>query len=152
MRAVVLRSLAVIGIGGLVLGGILYVASTVDGRPPSVVGIALTQPLPDDPARGLPTTSLEITFTEPVDVASASDALSIEPTVEGAVSWSGSVMIFTPDAPLDLATGYTVSIATGIEDLAGNRMTQAPAAFRFETTGAPEVVETEPAEIGRAHV
>lgn len=146
MRAVVLRSLAVIGIGGLLLGGILYVASTVDGRPPSVLGIALTQPLPDDPARGLPTTSLEITFTEPVDAETAADALSVEPAVEGAISWSGSVMIFTPDAPLELATGYTVSVGTGIEDLAGNRMTQAPAAFNFETTGPPQVVETEPAD------
>ncbi|MGH2382713.1 MAG: Ig-like domain-containing protein [Candidatus Limnocylindria bacterium] len=146
MRAVVLRSLAVVGIGAIVLVGVLYLASTVDGRPPSVIGIALTQPLPDEAAQGLPTTSLEVTFTELVDQASAAAALSIEPDVHGSVSWSGSIMIFTPDEPLALATDYVVSIAPGVEDLAGNRMTQAPPAFGFETTGSPEVVETQPAD------
>ena len=32
MRAAILRSLAVIGLGALVLAGVLYVASTVDSR------------------------------------------------------------------------------------------------------------------------
>lgn len=146
MRAVVLRSLAVVGIGAAILAGVLYVASTVDGRPPSVVDISLTQPLPDEVARGLPTTSLEVIFSEPVDQASAAEALSVDPPVDGSVSWSGSTMIFTPDGPLALATGYTVSIAPGVEDLAGNRMTEAPAAFSFETTGSPEIVETQPAD------
>ena len=36
MRAVLLRSLAVIGVGGIVLAGVLYVASTFDARPPTV--------------------------------------------------------------------------------------------------------------------
>jgi len=146
MRAVVLRSLTVIGIGALILAGVLYFASTVDGRPPTVVGIALTQPLPDEPTIGLPTTSLEITFAEPVETASATEALTIEPALDGSVSWSGSVMTFTPHEPLALATGYTVSVATGVVDLAGNRMTDAPPPFSFETTGPPEVVESEPAD------
>ncbi len=146
MRAVVLRSLAVVGIGALVLAGVLYLASTVDGRAPSVLSIALTQPLPDEPSRGLTTTSLEITFTEPVEEESAVEALSIEPTVEGAVSWSGSVLIFTPREPLALATAYTVSVAAGVTDRAGNRTSQAAPAFSFETTGPPDVVETLPAD------
>ena len=146
MRGVVLRSVIVVGIGALLLSGLLYFASTVDGRPPSVVEVALTQTVPDEPTIGLPTTSLEITFTEPVVAASAVDALSIEPAVEGSVSWSGAVMIFTPREPLDLATAYTVTIAPGVEDAAGNRMTEAPPAFAFETTGPPAVVETDPAD------
>ena len=146
MRAVVLRSLAVIAVGGVVLAGVLYVASTVDKRPPTVVRIALTQPLPDAPGRGLSTTSLEITFTEPVEPSSAAGALTIEPAVEGAVTSSGSVMIFTPSEPLELSSAYTVSVAAGVEDLAGNRMTEVPAPFTFETAGAPEVVETDPAD------
>ncbi|MEJ7803118.1 MAG: Ig-like domain-containing protein [Candidatus Limnocylindria bacterium] len=146
MRAVVLRSLAVVAIGALILSGVLYLASTVDGRAPSVLTIVLTQPLPDEPARGLTTTSLEVTFTEPVDETSAADALSIEPLVEGAVSWSGSVMIFTPREPLTLATGYLVTVGPGVTDHAGNRMSQAAPAFSFETTGPPEVIETLPAD------
>ncbi|MDQ3689699.1 MAG: Ig-like domain-containing protein [Chloroflexota bacterium] len=146
MRAVVLRSLAVVGIGALILSGVLYLASTVDGRAPAVASIALTQPLPDEPARGLTTTSLEVTFTEAVDEDSAAEALSVRPAVEGAVSWSGSVMIFTPHEPLALATEYVVSVGPGVTDPAGNRMGEAAPAFSFETTGPPEVVETVPAD------
>jgi Tol biopolymer transport system component len=146
MRAVVLRSLAVVGIGAIVLAGVLYLASTVDARAPTVVEVALTQTLPDEPTLGLTTTSLEVTFTEPVEPASAVEALSIDPRVEGSVSWSGAVMIYTPREPLSLATSYTVSIAPGVEDLAGNRMSDPPPPFVFETTGPPEVVETEPVD------
>ena len=146
MRAVVLRSLAVVGIGATVLAGVLYLASTVDGRPPTVVTVALTQTLPDEPTIGLTTTSLEVTFTEPVGTASAEEALVIEPAVEGSVNWSGTIMIFTPREPLSLATSYSVSIEPGVEDLAGNRMTDPPEPFVFETTGPPEVVETTPAD------
>ena len=144
MRAVVLRSLAVVFIGALVLAGVLFVASTVDGRPPTVLEIALTQPLPDEPARGLTTTSLEVAFSELVVANSGEDALSIEPGIAGSVSWSGSIMTFTPDRPLALATRYTVSVAEGVEDLAGNAMTDPPPAFVFETTGPPELVEFRP--------
>lgn len=146
MRAVVLRSLAVVGIGALILAGVLYLASTVDGRAPTVLGIALTQPLPDEPTQGLTTTSLEVTFTEPVETVSAAEAFSVDPAVEGSVSWSGSVMIFTPREPLALATEYTASVSGDVRDLAGNRMTDRPAAFRFETAGPPEIVETQPAD------
>ena len=47
MRAILLRSVVVIGIGALVLAGLLYVASTFDSRAPTVAEITLTQPLPD---------------------------------------------------------------------------------------------------------
>jgi Big-like domain-containing protein/WD40 repeat protein len=146
MRAVLLRSLAVIGLGGLVLAGLLYVASTFDSRAPTVAEIALTQPLPDAPNVALITTGLAVEFTEPVEMASAPDAISFEPAVEGSVSWSGSTMIFTPREPLALLASYTVTIGEGIRDLSGNRMTDLPAPFTFETTGPPEVVETVPAD------
>ncbi len=146
MRAAVFRSVAVIGIGGLLLAGLLYAASTVDRREPSVVSIALTQPLPDEPERALITTGLAVEFSEPVDMATAEGALRIEPPVRGSVSWSGSTMIFTPAEPLDLASGYVVSIDDGITDPAGNRMTELPPPFSFETAGGPEVVETVPAD------
>lgn len=55
-------------------------------------------------------------------------------------------MIFTPVDPLELATSYTVEVATGIEDLAGNAMSELPQPFTFETAGLPEVVETAPVD------
>jgi Bacterial Ig-like domain len=146
MRAVILRSLGVIGLGAVVLAGVLYVASTVDGRPPTVAEVALTQPLPDEPTRGLIITALEIEFSEPVDHASAEAALRIAPEVGGRASWSGSTMIFTPAAPLEPAASYAVTIEPGVLDLRGNRMTEVPPPFEFETAGPPAVLETTPAE------
>jgi hypothetical protein len=83
MRAILLRSVLVIGIGALVLAGLLYVASTFDSRAPTVAEITLTQPLPDAPRVALITTSLAVEFTEPIEMASAPDAFEMEPTVEG---------------------------------------------------------------------
>jgi hypothetical protein len=146
MRAAVLRSVAVIGIGGLLLAVVLYVASTVDSRAPTVGSITLTQPLADEPEMALITTGLAVEFSEPVDMASAEAALRIDPPVRGSVSWSGSTMIFTPAEPLELAAGYVVTVVEGVSDPAGNRMTALPPPFSFETAGPPEVVETVPAD------
>lgn len=144
MRAAVLRSVAVIGLGLLILAAVLYVASTVDGRAPEVATVSLTHPVADDPDRALITTSVAVEFTETVDQESAVDALSIEPEVPGSVSWTGSTMIFTPSEPLEPATAYRVSLGPGVRDLAGNRMTRVVDPFEFETAGPPIVVLTQP--------
>jgi len=146
MRAVLLRSLLVIGAGGLVLAGLLYVASTVDARPPVVQSISVTQPVAGDPGLALITTSIEVAFSEPVEADGAADAIRLQPAVDGTASWSGSTLIFTPTDALALSTAYEVTVATGIRDLAGNAMTRAPAPFTFETTGRPRIVATDPAD------
>ena len=74
MRAVLLRSLAVIGVGGIVLAGVLYVATTFDGRPPSVLEVRLTAPVADDERVALINTSIEVAFSEPVEPESAEEA------------------------------------------------------------------------------
>ena len=145
MRAVVLRSLLVIGVGGLVLAGVLYVASTVDARPPEVLEVRLTQAVADDPDRGFITTSIEVLFSEPVE-ADAADAISIDPPVDGSASWSGSTLIFTPLQPLELDTEYRVSIGPGIRDPAGNEMAELPDPYTFATTGRPALASSEPAD------
>jgi len=143
MRGVLVRSLLVIGIGGLALAAVLYIASTVDARPPEVVSIAVTQPVGGDPQLALITTSIEVAFNEPVET-DAVDAIRLEPAVEGTASWSGTALIFTPADPLELSTGYEVHVEPGIRDLAGNEMTEAPSAFAFETAGRPRIVATDP--------
>ena len=120
MRSVILRSLLVIGVGGLVLAGLLYVASTIDARAPQVLEVNLTQPVEGEPDVALITTSLEIVFSEPVEPDTASGALEVQPDVDGAVSWSGSTMIFTPSEPLTLDAAYRLELGAGIRDLAGN--------------------------------
>jgi Bacterial Ig-like domain len=144
MRAVIVRSLAVIGIGAVVLAGILYVASTVDGRAPGVLAVRLTQPVPDDDRLALVTTSVEIVFSEAVDPASAEGAVSIAPTVATAASWSGTTLTITPVEPLELDTGYVVALSPGIRDRAGNAMTETPPDFAFATVGRPILAAADP--------
>jgi hypothetical protein len=146
MRATLLRSLAVIGVGGIVLAGVLYVASTFDARPPTVLEVRLTAPSADDDRVALITTSLELTFSEPVATDGAEAAVLLEPEVAGAVTWSGSTMIFTPADPLALETEYVLTLAEGIRDLSGNPMTELPPPFEFVTAGRPTLVESEPAD------
>ena len=145
MRRVALRWIAVIGAGVAVLAAVLFVATTVDARPPEVAGYRLTQPLTGESDRALITTSIEVTFSEVVDQASAEAALDVEPRVDGATSWSGTTLIFTPAEPLPLETRFEVTVAAGVVDRAGNRSTDPAPAFAFETAGRPAVVETDPA-------
>ena len=146
MRGVIIRSVAVFALGGIVLAVVLYVASTVDARPPTVLSIGITQPVGDDPELALVTTSIEVEFSEPIDPASAEGALRIEPMVEGTTSWSGNVLIFTPADPLELDTEYIVTVAPGLRDPSGNVMEDEPDPFRFATAGRPLLVEADPAD------
>lgn len=145
MRAVLLRSIAVIGVGGIVLAGVLYVASTFDARPPTVLEVRLTAPSSDDERVALITTSVELTFSEPV-ATDGVEAVRLEPEVAGAVTWSGSTMIFTPADPLELETEYVLTVEEGFRDLFGNPMTDLPAPFEFVTAGRPTLAESEPAD------
>ena len=146
MRRIALRTAFVVGAGLAVLAVVLWVATTVDARPPAVATYRLTHPLPDDERRALITTSIEIEFSEPVDQTSAERALTIRPALDGALSWSGTTLTFTPAAPLPLETAFEVRVGAGVRDEAGNRMTQAATPFRFQTAGRPELVESEPAD------
>jgi hypothetical protein len=145
MRAVLVRSLAVIGVGAVILAGVLYVASTVDTRGPTVLEIRLSAPTGDDRV-ALITTGIEVEFSEPVVTETAEAAVRLEPAVEGAVSWSGSTMRLTPADPLELDTEYVVTVGEGIRDPAGNEMAELPDPFEFVTAGRPTLVESDPAE------
>jgi hypothetical protein len=146
MRGVVIRSLAVILVGGVILAGVLYLASTVDARAPEVLSVAVTQPVGDDPQLALINTSIEVAFSEPVDADSAAAALAMDPEVEGTTSWSGSTLIFTPADPLELDAEYVVTVEASVRDQNGNVMEEAPAPFAFETAGRPSLVESDPAD------
>jgi Bacterial Ig-like domain len=136
--------MAVIGIGLAVLGAILYYASTVDGRGPTVVGISVTQHLSSDAERALITTSIEVDFSEPVEHGSAEAAFGMTPAVDGAFSWSATSLTFTPASRLPLQTEFEVSIGPGVHDRAGNAMTGGPEQFRFTTVGNPTVIASDP--------
>ena len=143
-RAVPLRNMAVLGLGFAVLAAILYYASTVDARGPTVVAISLTQHLSDDAQQALTNTSIEVDFSEPVEHSSGEAAFAIDPAVDGAFSWSASSLTFTPTARLPLRTEFEVSIGPGVRDRAGNERVGEPERFTFTTVGNPTVVESEP--------
>ncbi|MDQ2853792.1 MAG: Ig-like domain-containing protein [Chloroflexota bacterium] len=145
-RAMPLRTLAVLGIGLAALAAILYYASTVDARPPTVRQIALTQHLTRDPRVALTTSSIEVDFSEPVVHAGAEAAFRISPTVSGSFSWSAASLTFTPATRLSLRTQFVVSIGLTVRDQAGNAMTARPAPFTFTTVGNPDVVASQPVD------
>lgn len=128
------------------LTGILYYASTVDGRPPTVRSISLTQHLGADSEMALTTTSIEVDFSEPVAHATAQQAFRITPAAGGSFSWSAASLTFTPDSRLPLRTAFEVAIGPGVTDQAGNRMAAGSPSFHFTTVGNPNVVDTDPAD------
>jgi hypothetical protein len=146
MRAVILRYAAVLGLGLVALAGILYYASSVDGRPPSVEAFRLTLHASDDERLALTTSGIEVEFSEAVRTQTAEDAFRIAPDVAGEFSWSGPVLRFTPEERLPLETDFAVHLEAGVEDEAGNRMTDATAAFEFRTVGPPGVASTDPVD------
>jgi hypothetical protein len=145
-RRAAIRTAAVIGIGLVVLAAILYYASTVDGRPPAILRISLTQHLTGDADTALTTSSVEVDFSEPVEHATAEAAFAISPAVEGSFSWSSASLTFTPAARLPLRTKFAVTVAGGVRDRVGNKMAAGPAPFTFTTVGNPSVVHSDPAE------
>lgn len=150
MRGALLRSLAVFGIGAVVLIAILYYASTVDGRPPLVLRVLLTQHLSSEASVALTTSSIEVDFSEPVEHARAQAAFRIEPSVRGAFSWSGTAMTFTPASRLPLRSSFVVHLEPGVRDRAGNAMSAASTPFTFETVGNPAVLASTPADGAQA--
>jgi hypothetical protein len=140
------RFLAVGAVGLIILAGVLYLATTLDARPPTVTDYRLSHPLTGSDTTALTTTSLEVIFSEPVDTTSAERAFEIEPSVDGSVSWSGTTMVFTPSDRLPLETEFVVQVGPGVVDQHGNRASEAAPPFTFVTVGRPMVVETDPAD------
>lgn len=97
----------------------------LDGAAPTVMSFA-----PSSGATGVPaSTTVAVTFGEPMDRASAQAAFALRRTSDGAAvpgsfSWSGNTMTFRPSAALAPSTGYTVSVGTGARDAAGNGMAE----------------------------
>ncbi|HEX3220560.1 MAG TPA: Ig-like domain-containing protein [Candidatus Limnocylindria bacterium] len=143
MRGASVRTLIAFAIGVVVLGIILYVATTVDARPPTVQRIGLTHHLSADASVALTTTSVEVVFSEEVDRRTAEAAFSTQPAIRGAFSWSGATLTFTPNERLPLEATFVVRVAAGVLDPGGNRMST-PAQLAFTTVGHPSVIGSQP--------
>ena len=92
----------------------------VDSTPPQ---IAETSPAVD--AETVPLDSaIVITFDDEMEHALTEAAFSINPVITGTFSWGSPVLTFTPDAPLEYSTVYTVTIDTGATDKADNTLAE----------------------------
>jgi hypothetical protein len=63
-----------------------------------------------------------ITFDEPMDRASVEGGFSIVPPIIGTLTWRADTLIFSPAAPLEYDTLYTIHIDDAAMDLGGNEM------------------------------
>jgi hypothetical protein len=102
---------------------------------------AATAVTPADGATAVATsTAVSVTFSEPMDKASAQAAFSLVRDADGAavagsLSWSGSTMTFRPAAALTEGAVYRAAMTTGARDLAGNQLAAGRAwTFRTVTT------------------
>jgi len=112
-------------------GGDFVATFSVDADPPTVLSTS-----PSDGAANVAVSAdVEMTFSEPMDHASAEAAFSISGGVTGTFSWVGNTMTFHPTPSLDDDTAYTVTISTDAQDWLGRAMA-APYVFAFTTADA----------------
>ena len=113
---------------------------TVDVIPPTVSSI-----VPANNATNVPTNStVRVTFSEPMDPATINATnITLRNTgtsaaVTGVVTYDAATRVatFTPSA-LSNATGYTVTVTTGVKDLSGNALVTAVTST-FTTSPAPD--------------
>ena len=138
------RLLAVAAV--VVLGLVLYNATLVDRRPPALTGISLSATAGGNDHLAQTLTAIDLVFSEPVDRSSVEQRFRIEPYVGGTFTWDrDTTAIFTPAAKLPSATAFSVGVAAGFADLAGNAAPDATGPFTFDTVGPPAVTAMDPA-------
>ena len=114
----------------------VFACKQADTTPPTVVST-----YPGSGATGVPTnTQIRVTYSEPMDTASAEAAFHMAPAVTGTFEWVGdnAVMYWKPDTLLSVQTAYTFNVDTTATDVAGNRLERAgPFQFNTGDTSAP---------------
>ena len=125
------------------LAVVLYNATVVDRRPPSVVNVSLSATAGNATVAET-VADVNVEFSEPVDHGSVERRFAIQPYIPGTFSWDGTTLIFTPSQNLPTQTTFTVSVARGFEDLAGNVAPAGLDGWAFQTVGRPLVLNTDP--------
>jgi hypothetical protein len=151
MRRIVEIGSALIAV--VALGLVLYNATLVDRRPPTLDRVALSLPAGDSHT-GQTLTAIDLEFSEPVQPGSVESRFRVDDVnqaapgyVTGTFAWNGpkTSAIFTPSAKLRESAEFKVSLAAGFQDLSGNAASAAPD-FMFRTVGPPIVAAIDPAD------
>jgi hypothetical protein len=120
-----------------------FVWTFTTANPPDTTPPTVTSMTPQGGATGVSTgTAVTATFSEPVRGSSVggntfrlSEGGNL---VDGTVSLAGNTATFTPSGPLEPSTLYTARVTTGVEDPAGNNLTE-DFVWTFTTAAAPDV-------------
>jgi YD repeat-containing protein len=105
---------------------------------PQLLGVS-----PDNNATGAPLNSLVVAqFNEPISLISATSGLQLQQggnAIAGAIALSNgnTLLTFTPVAPLNPSTAYTIAVTNQITDVAENPLTN-PGNFTFTTGTASD--------------
>lgn len=113
-------------------------APTTATLPPVVVE---ARPAPGDEAP--PDAPIEIVFSEPIDPASARDAVEVRPHVPGDVEVEGPVVRFRPRTPFPRDTWVTVRVKQNVRAANGLSILR-PVYYRFVTQGTLQVTRYSP--------
>jgi hypothetical protein len=123
--------------------------TTRDDTPPTVSATT-----PQTGATGVsPSAPITVTFSENMDASTITASnITVRTTVggtavAGAVAYNTTTRVatFTPSAPLAQSTGYTVTVASAVKDVAGNLMgTNYVFSFTTGDTTAPTVLQVIP--------
>ena len=113
-----------------------------------------SQPPTSTPRRVSATSPIKIAFSDPMDTADVEDHFVITPHVDGALSWSGGDLVFTPTDRLVAGARYTISLI-GSHDRTGNLLggkgnvsfIVKPAAQLLTTAPKPGATDAEPATV-----
>ena len=112
---------------------------------------ALLETDPGDPGSHEPSTtardvsassSVTVSFSAPMDAGDVEERFAISPEMPGALSWSGSDLVFTPAERLVPGTRYTISVV-GAHDRTGNPI-GGNANFSFVVQAGAQLTMTSP--------
>jgi uncharacterized protein YkwD len=112
-------------------------AAALDAGAEEVVG-----PPPDTASGVRATTSIEISFSAPMDREEVERAFVLSPAVPGIFRWDGGTLTFTPIERLASNARYAVSLV-GVHDLDGNVL-GGDASFSFTTRPGAQLVQSTP--------
>jgi hypothetical protein len=119
---------------GLAIAAVIVLAAP---RPLAVVDVS--------PAAGAtdvaPAAQIVVTFSRPLDEATAAAAITIAPSVAGFTSVAGRRLAFTPRARFSAGTTYVVTVGGGVRDRGGRALAR-PLVITFRTRAAALVART----------
>ncbi len=82
--------------------------------------VNVTRFSPSDTATGVSVgNTIQVTFDQGVDHASAEKKFSVSPAIDGVFSWNGTTMIFDPVDRLAYDYAYTVRVGGGVQSVDG---------------------------------